>query len=634
MQFSLPPATPGFISVPPPASEAEASKLVPGLDEMPPTAFAAVLDDEVSPPGLLAANSHGSTPGVSPRTPLSKDQAEAAAANLGGTTNNLTAPSRNLLAPPLPVAVPFSSGGLADGQALASTLLPDGTANPRQLLPRPLTKVGVAPSRAEEEQAAAFALTATVPVYNVSLSGEITPALTGGSEAGENLSAFPSVPLSPGLGSNGADAASRQMFVRGGQFSWITNQSESALTAAGRIGQVDEGAARRNGNGAVLAGSISDPVADAPANSGRFSENPALFRTELSPENASGKISARLAVQKQIDAAPMAPPVALEKIPSSLPPPSIRLGAGVVNEAEAATVVASTAAGAAVAVSDSALSAARPGARGKAEKFSTSLGLPVPNGEIRSVDAGLKKILSAEPQLDSEQLFSVGTGVAQPNGKMRPDSQSPFAAVQQVEDISIAATAVAGLSEAMAALAPQDNRVGPQVAAPIAAPRMQSVVNHVVELSHRLDTQSVSSMAMRFNFGGDEKLSVQVELRDGAVHTVFRTDSPVLRETLGTAWREMAPANTIAEGRTVRLAEPSIIRDTPDAGFSAQSGGGDHRSQQNPHHHPSTAEFADASFALAAGRSRAVRRLAALVEPASGSPSLRPETVRHLHAVA
>ena len=175
---------------------------------------------------------------------------------------------------------------------------------------------------------------------------------------------------------------------------------------------------------------------------------------------------------------------------------------------------------------------------------------------------------------------------------MRNDSQSSFSAFQQVEEISVASSAVAGLREALAALTPEPT--------PVASPRVQSVVNYVVEAAQRLDSHAVSSMDLRFNFGSSDKLSVHVELRDGAVHTTFRTDSSTLRETIGTAWREMAPANTISEGRSVRLADPTIVRETPAAEFSNQRGdGGD--SRRDPHQQQQAAEFAESSFALAAG---------------------------------
>jgi hypothetical protein len=264
-------------------------------------------------------------------------------------------------------------------------------------------------------------------------------------------------------------------------------------------------------------------------------------------------------------------------------------------------------------------------AQASAENFSTPLANPASSGLPVVKSAGLKKILNAQPQMDSEEPTRLGIGVARSDGKMRNDSQSSFSAFQQVEDISVASSAVAGLREALAALSPEPT--------PVVSPRVQAVVNYVVEAAQRLDSHAVSSMDLRFNFGGSDKLSVHVELRDGAVHTTFRTDSSTLRETLGTAWREMAPANTISEGRSVRLADPTIVRETPAAEFSNQrSDSGD--SRRDPHSQQQATEFAETSFALAAGRTRAVRRLSALVEPVAAPLSLRPETALHLHAVA
>ena len=283
-------------------------------------------------------------------------------------------------------------------------------------------------------------------------------------------------------------------------------------------------------------------------------------------------------------------------------------------QVEAATVVVAS-------VPASGVEGQRPALRASREIFSdpspdSLVGVTVLNRSI-----GLKKILNADKQIDKECETSIGIGVAELGGKMRQESQLPFASALYVGEIAVAPSAVNGLREAIASLAPE--------AAPVAAPRVQSVITYVVDAATKLDAGAVKGMDLRFDFGANERLFVHVELRDGAVHTTFRTDSQLLRDSIGTAWREVAPAHTVSEGRSVRLADPVIARDS-SADLSAQADGG-HARQHSPQQ---SAEFTESTFILAAGRTRAARRLAALVEPIRAPQALRPDTALHLHAVA
>ena len=67
---------------------------------------------------------------------------------------------------------------------------------------------------------------------------------------------------------------------------------------------------------------------------------------------------------------------------------------------------------------------------------------------------------------------------------------------------------------------------------------------------------------MRLKFGGED-LSVRVELRGGAVHTDFRTDSPELRAALNREWQAVARQS------------PDQLRQFVEPVFSPSSSNGD-----------------------------------------------------------
>lgn len=71
------------------------------------------------------------------------------------------------------------------------------------------------------------------------------------------------------------------------------------------------------------------------------------------------------------------------------------------------------------------------------------------------------------------------------------------------------------------------------------AERAVATVTSLVETQFSASMQKSGSVQLRLQFGGED-LSVRVEIRDGAVHTDFHTDSSELRSALSREWQAMA----------------------------------------------------------------------------------------------
>ncbi len=89
--------------------------------------------------------------------------------------------------------------------------------------------------------------------------------------------------------------------------------------------------------------------------------------------------------------------------------------------------------------------------------------------------------------------------------------------------------------------------------APVATVRetMAAVISAVDALERRADVQQ-KSVDLQFHVG-NEKLGLRVELRDGAVHTTFRTESSEMNSALTHEWHAVVQP---AFAREIHLAEP------------------------------------------------------------------------------
>lgn len=126
----------------------------------------------------------------------------------------------------------------------------------------------------------------------------------------------------------------------------------------------------------------------------------------------------------------------------------------------------------------------------------------------------------------------------------------------------------------------------PQRAEPAAAPApeatAQRAVETVLEIVHAqavAKLQPVPSVQLRFKVG-QEDLAVRVRLRDGAVHTEFRTDNAELRAALTQEWR----AVTAKPEAAFRFLEPVITGTNSAAHSGSSSGHGGTASQHQQQH--------------------------------------------------
>lgn len=171
---------------------------------------------------------------------------------------------------------------------------------------------------------------------------------------------------------------------------------------------------------------------------------------------------------------------------------------------------------------------------------------------------------------------------------------------------------------------------GPQApdapaSAPTATQHAVAAVESALDCIAHVRETGRPSVALDLSFADQTRLAVRIELRDGTVHTIFRTDSAELRQALSHEWSLAAPAAHAADGeRTVRIAEPVFAPATgsPAAGGSA-TGGGAH-ARQMP---------AEVPVARPAAPITSAARRDAPAEPAP-VPALRPATSVRLHAFA
>jgi hypothetical protein len=121
---------------------------------------------------------------------------------------------------------------------------------------------------------------------------------------------------------------------------------------------------------------------------------------------------------------------------------------------------------------------------------------------------------------------------------------------------------------------PQAERITAEAAAPAGqnfAERAVATVTSLAEAQFSASMHRAGSVQLRLKFGGED-LTVRVELREGVVHTDFRTDSPALREALAKEWQAVAAATP---GQLQRFLDP-VFSPASSSGSLADSGGQHH----------------------------------------------------------
>jgi len=131
---------------------------------------------------------------------------------------------------------------------------------------------------------------------------------------------------------------------------------------------------------------------------------------------------------------------------------------------------------------------------------------------------------------------------------------------------------------------PSVERTSEPVVAPLEknfAERAVATVTNLVDTQFTASMQKAGSVQLRLKFGGED-LSVRVELRDGAVHTDFRTDSPELRAALNREWQAVASQSSEALRRFV---EPVFSPSSSNGGDSSSAFARQQAAQQDlPQH--------------------------------------------------
>jgi hypothetical protein len=246
---------------------------------------------------------------------------------------------------------------------------------------------------------------------------------------------------------------------------------------------------------------------------------------------------------------------------------------------------------------------------GGAEKFAG----PVPNTGSTSATVSKsqdKKILTSDSKTVTESSEPVGIGVAKVAPVMptaAPTERTPSAMV-----VPIPVLAGSSSSNQTAAATP-----GPVSQQGLA----QNAVDAAITAAESLSTGNQQAVNMQFSVGNAD-LSLRVELKNGEIHTTFRTDSADLRLDLQHEWQS---ANPGSGSGSVKLAEPIFT----SSGNAASSAAGENAQQRGGQARQDTSSSASAStnFGSRATTSAAEAESPARV-PVSHSSSL------HLQAFA
>ena len=253
--------------------------------------------------------------------------------------------------------------------------------------------------------------------------------------------------------------------------------------------------------------------------------------------------------------------------------------------------------------------------------------IPV-NPEKPAVSPGPINFLNTESDKDTETATNLGTDVAKSSAVMSRASPHRFSPA--FESGSPVAPAVAAAAPAAPAFGAPP--IAQPQALPVATPTETLAAAHravdaVMAAADRFTPASPSVVNLRLEVG-DQNLGVRVELRDGAVHATFRTDSPELRAALDHEWR-VAVAQP--QDPSLRLAAPVFAAgDRPgDDARSAFSG-------EHPAHARDQAARQTAGFILPGGVRGRAGSPAGPSDTAADPVSARnvPTGSVHLHAFA
>ena len=104
---------------------------------------------------------------------------------------------------------------------------------------------------------------------------------------------------------------------------------------------------------------------------------------------------------------------------------------------------------------------------------------------------------------------------------------------------------------------------------PALAAGASRTMEHVMRTAELMRAADRAGVQLRLDFGDSGPLSVQITLRQGRVHTLFRSDSPELRDSIANAWTSFAQRS---DGNGVSLAEPVLMPLRAAASASSEGG--------------------------------------------------------------
>jgi hypothetical protein len=212
-----------------------------------------------------------------------------------------------------------------------------------------------------------------------------------------------------------------------------------------------------------------------------------------------------------------------------------------------------------------------------------------------------KKILPADSKPVTESNEAVGIAVAKVAPVMptaAPTERPPSAIVAPVPVLAVSSSSSQASGTTQGAVSQQG----------IA----QNAVDAAISAAESLSTGNQQAVNMQFSVGNAD-LSLRVELKNGEIHTTFRTDSADLRLDLQHEWQSANPGSGTG---SVRLAEPIFTSSgnasSSAAGEFAQQRGGQGRPDSSPStsgnpglgsHSPASAQEAEAPARMPASHS-------------------------------
>ena len=237
------------------------------------------------------------------------------------------------------------------------------------------------------------------------------------------------------------------------------------------------------------------------------------------------------------------------------------------------------------------------------------------NSRERGAD---KKIQNALDKRVAEHQFSFGTDVAKPAPAMSIASNSRQASP---DSTSVAVTGASALQDRFAP--------APESAA-VTASQAHRAVEAVLTAADRVGTGEKQAVNLQFSFL-DVSLAVRVELREGAVHTTFRTDSIELRSALAHEWQSVSGQ---ASDRPIKMADPVFAGSHGGSSSSSFAGDNARQQQQQQQQRDSLARSGLDFLSAAASRPGARSSVPAAADAATPTGRARRSTTTHLETFA